>query len=367
MDRRTNKKRIEELEAMLKKPWYGTLEFWSIATSITAILIAVYANKIALSNNKLEQAAIRSSHINYCYNLIDEIGNELKEDTIINSNLLNKFASHTYILEPFDHELESDRKTNKLSPGRGILLNSIMNQNINKNILEKIFNKCTFESSKLFGIKWDSVIISNAKLAQSLIHNSKILYSIIDSTDWNGSTFVDTKFEFDTLLNQCTFNQCLMTNVSFRGSVIKDNVEFNGCQFNNVNFKDTKIRNIPSCLLNNNFEHCNMTCTTFENINLQGAKFYNCLWDCTTFINCNMYNININLKQKNLYNYFDESHIQCLKGISYSNCQEYKIRLVNSKLDRKNPLIQDDHFIKYHTIKDTMINNKQMVIANFKS
>lgn len=109
-----------------------------------------------------------------------------------------------------------------------------------------------------------------------------------------------------------------------------------------------------------------MTCTTFENINLQGAKFYNCLWDCTTFINCNMYNININLKQKNLYNYFDESHIQCLRGISYSNCQEYKIRLVNSKLDRKNPLIQDDHFIKYHTIKDTMINNKQMVIANFK-
>jgi len=34
MDRRTNKKRIEELEAMLKKPWYGTLEFWSIATSM---------------------------------------------------------------------------------------------------------------------------------------------------------------------------------------------------------------------------------------------------------------------------------------------------------------------------------------------
>jgi uncharacterized protein YjbI with pentapeptide repeats len=365
MVRNTYKQRIGELEAMFKKPWYRTLELWSIVISIVAIFIAVSANKIALSNNKLEQASIRSSHINYCYNLIDEISNEIKYDTIFNSTLLNKFASHTYILEPFDHELENDGKTNKISPGRGILLNSIVNQKISKKSLEIIFNKSTFESSKLQGIKWDSVTIIYAKLAGSLIKNSNVSGSIIDSSDWNGSTFSDSKFEFDTFLNQCTFNQCLMTNVSFKGSVFKENVEFIDCSFNNVNFSMTNFINMTNSLLKGPFINCNLTCTKFDKVNFRNAKFNNCLWDGTTFLNCNLINADINISEYPKYIPFVKTNIQGASVSISANCYDYKIKLVNSIINKGNSLLRNEHFLKFHKIKDTLINNQVRVIANF--
>ena len=233
MDKKTNSQRIDQLEAKINSTWYKRVEIWSLIISIVALIIASIlsnsANEIARMNNILEQSSIRSQHINYCYQLINELADELKTDSIISPQFVTKFTSHTHFLQPFIQDIE-DRNHNYIitSPGRGLLVNALFKMNINKLELKNIYSKSNFESASLIDIEWDSVTIYSGKMSKSYLQKAKILNSVFDSTDFNGSIINDSKLDFSTIINQTTFNQCVIENTSLKGCEIKNNVEFCG-------------------------------------------------------------------------------------------------------------------------------------------
>lgn len=370
MSRKTNTQRIDEIEAKINSPWYKTIEVWALVVSILALGIATYlsktANQIAEINNKLEQSSIRSQHISYCYQLINELSEELKTDTVLSPQLVAKFKSHTNILQPFIQDINNDQNKYDVSPGRGILLNAIFTLNLNESKIFKLFPKSNFESASLIDVEWDSVTLYAGKMSKSYLNRTKILKSIIDSTDFNGSIISDSKFDYSKILNHTTFNQCVFENSSFIGCVIEENSEFIDCIFKNVNFMEAKIKNNNSYLWNCIFEGVNFKCTTFENIGFKNAKFNQCLWDGCTFINCFLDQSSINLNQLSKYNPIEISNLQGIRGTSTETCKNFKIKMINTTISKNNPLISNEHFLSYHTLRDTIIRNHKFVIANFK-
>lgn len=332
-----------------------------------SISVMENSNKLIEISNSLEESSRKSSYLPLVDNLIQRINISLESgDYNLSNSLIEAIASQSNILSPFYHLEEDGKKNINISIGRGLLFRHIAKSNISQTALDNIFRNTNFEYSFIPNFYIDSLNIRNAKMANSWFNGSKFNQVILSEVDFNGSNFDGTTLDRCIIKDATTFNQCSFKDVNFTNTVFEEKTQFFDVNFINADLGGSTFKNIHCCKTNISYNSCRLQDTKFENVFLTDVKFENCFWDNTGFINCTITNTKIDLNQKHQYSFrFSKKNIQGFRGGSYAQ-GEVKIKMQNCKISPENLLLKNEHFLENHTIKDTMINNKKMLIANFK-
>ncbi|MEM6319038.1 MAG: pentapeptide repeat-containing protein [Bacteroidota bacterium] len=160
-----------------------------------------YQNQRLDQQINLEEGNRRSSLIFLMSNIMDKIGDELKNprnrDKTLSDALIGRIVSLSQALRPYRY-LENDQLiAQPLSPERGQLLISLTNSNLNEATYEQIFERADFSYADLHNANFNETYIqgiqlSYANLRGASFKNADLEYANLEYADLRDAEFDKT-------------------------------------------------------------------------------------------------------------------------------------------------------------------------------
>lgn len=177
-------------------------------------------NKRLVQQTYLQEAERRSSVNFLVSSVLDGINDELKlsnnKERKLSDELIGRIASLSFAMKPY-HYLKRDALTKKeLSPERGQLMITLLNSNINKGTMNKIFGKSNFTNADMDEVPFSGFDLSSYTIFNVSLREAKIIDCNIIGTEFAGC---DMELSTIALKNDYTnFMSCNLKEAKFKGS-----------------------------------------------------------------------------------------------------------------------------------------------------
>ncbi len=188
-----------------------------------------YQNSRLDQEVNLEEGNRRSSLIFLMSNIMDKMGEELKnsnnDNNFLSDALIGRIVSLSQALRPYRY-LENDQLIDQpLSPERGQLLISLTNSGLHPSTYEKIFEKADFSYADLQNANFDGnymqgIELSYANLEEATFNNAVLEYANLEGAKLTGVDFEET-FMSGIQLNDANLQNSHLRNVKMRNANLK--------------------------------------------------------------------------------------------------------------------------------------------------
>ena len=194
-----------------------------------------YQNSRLDQEINLEEGNRRSSLIFLMSNIMDKIGEELKDPNnrrkFLSDALIGRIVSLSQALRPYRY-LENDQLIDQpLSPERGQLLISLTNSGLHPSTYEKIFEKADFSYADLQNANFDGNYMQGIELSYANLQGATFKNSILEYAKLEGAKLVRVDFE-ETYMNGIQLNNANL-----------QNSHLHNVKMRNANLKKTDFRN----------------------------------------------------------------------------------------------------------------------------
>ena len=228
-----------------------------------------YQNSRLDQEVNLEEGNRRSSLIFLMSNIMDKIGEELKDykndEKRLSDPLIGRIVSLSQALRPYRY-LENDQLIDHpLSPERGQLLISLTNSGLHPSTYEKIFEKADFSYADLKNANFDEnymqgINLSYANLEGATFSNAILEYANLEGAKLTGVDFEET-FMNGIILNDANLQNSHLHNVKMRNANLKkadfrnaelsgdfgysviDSIQLDGIEIGVLDLEGIEIRN----------------------------------------------------------------------------------------------------------------------------
>lgn len=269
---------------------WATLWFMNRQNSIIEVqteLLEEQNKKIEIQAN-LEEASRRNNLVFLMDNVLNKIGEELKEkdnvDSVLSKPLIARIQALGQGFQPYkfiDYNSDSLRLTRELSPERGQLLLSLANIGIGRTTLKKIYEKTTFsyaylkeaqlDSMYLQGVDLDYAYLNGANLYNSDLRNASVKYAEMESVTLDFSELNHINLE-GTNLKKAHFDFVDAEN-SFMKNTVLDSAYILDSDFSKSWMKNASL--INTRLIESDFNYVRLNNANLTGVDIWGADFSN--------------------------------------------------------------------------------------------
>ncbi len=194
-----------------------------------------YQNSRLDQEINLEEGNRRSSLIFLMSNIMDKIGEELKDyrndKKRLSNPLIGRIVSLSQALRPYRY-LENDHLIDHpLSPERGQLLISLTNSGLHPSTYEKIFEKADFSYADLKNANFDGNYMQGINLSYANLEGATFSNAVLEYANLEGAKLTDVDFE-ETFMNGIILNDANL-----------QNSHLHNVKMRNANLKKADFRN----------------------------------------------------------------------------------------------------------------------------
>lgn len=289
---------------------------------------------ITHQNERIEQQSFlaeaeRISELNLLSNsVISDLSKSFQKKKVMKLDKLitARIITLSHYLKPY-YYLEAGKLIDyPISPERGLLLVSLINNNICPSSLDEIYSESNFRQSDLININLEneylkSIDLSGANLRGANLEGANLEKAKLKRANLRGSFVLDIEKETKYKINNGLIRTTNFENSNLKGSVLT-NADCRGSNFRGANLS-------KSNLVNTNFNSAYLEGANFEKANLSQANFKLARLYCT------------NLKGADLTRVKNITYIQLTQAKSLYNTKGIPEDIVN-KIKKSHPHLLEE-------------------------
>ncbi len=211
---------------------------FSLIPSSISLYILLKQNQLIDTQNSLVEASRKSSYgfqLSSVFDAIDKQGKNGNGEIVLNNSIIARVVGLTHALKPY-RILEADGELSETSysPERTQLLLFLLNSNISKSSLSKVYDRSDFSGCDLRNTSLTRKYLVGINLSHSNFENSELHSSNFDEADLTGVNFKNISFSNGSMRN------AIITDANLEDAKIK-RVAINGVDFDSAKNADEAV------------------------------------------------------------------------------------------------------------------------------
>lgn len=234
------------------------LLLFSLLPSLVSLYVLVKQNSLIRTQNSLVESTRKSSYGFQLANIFDAIDDEGSD---IPNNLIGRIVGISHSLKPYKLLVDNELSEIAYSPERTQLLLFLINSNINRSDLNKIYQSADFSSCDLSNMNLTGKYLAGANLEKSNFENTILDKSNLNKANLKNANLKGVKFSNGNAI-ATDFSETNLQRAFMRYSDFNEAI-FIGTNLDNAILEFSSLQ--EACLTNASFMNANINNTVFTN------------------------------------------------------------------------------------------------------